>query len=179
MKKIFLGAFAALFSFVGVQAYDLVKPSFSIRLYPEGQGVDKGIVEKGVAVTLGPGESNGAEGPAVLKPNGDLSNIGDEARLDIYLPKKCNGQMIVACPGGAYAFCASYNEGTRVADWCIKHDIAVCVLLYRMPFGHNRVPLTDVQNAFRYCRAELSDLGVRVKAQAVNQLTAHSRLDLG
>ena len=151
----------ALFSFVNVQAYDLVKPSSSLRLYPEGQDTDRGIVEKGVAVTSGPVESNGAQGPAVLKPNGDFSNIGDEARIDIYLPKKCNGQMIVVCPGGAYRFCSSYNEGTRVADWCIKRNIAVCVLLYRMPYGHGKVPLTDVQNAFRYCRHHADEWGVK------------------
>ena len=151
----------ALFSFISASAYDLPKPDISLKLYPEGQNVDKGIVENGRAVTLGPLESNGLTGDNVVNPNsGNISNIGDGAFIDIYLPKKCNGQMIVVCPGGGYSNVSAANEGSRVADWCLKRDIAVCVVLYRMPNHHSKVPLTDVQNAFRYCRAHAAEWGV-------------------
>lgn len=161
MKKIFLGAFTALFSFLGAYAYDLPKADLTLKLYPEGQGVDKGIVENGKAITLGPLESNGLTGDNVVNPNsGNIANIGDGAFMDIYLPKNCNGQMIVVCPGGGYSNVSAANEGSRVADWCLKRDIAVCVVLYRMPNHHNKVPLTDVQNAFRYCRAHAAEWGV-------------------
>lgn|SRR5574344_226872 len=161
MKRFFLGALVALLSFVSAQAYDLVKPNYSLRLYPEGQGVDKGIVENGRQITLGPGESNGLAGDNITNARGNVSQVGDGAYMDIYLPKDCNGQMIVVCPGGGYANCSAENEGSRVADWCSKRGIATCVLVYRMPNGHNNVPLTDVQNAFRYCRANAAKWGVR------------------
>lgn len=162
MKKIFLGAVSALFSFVSVFAYELPKPDIIQKLYPEGQNVDKGIVENGVAITLGPLESNGLTGDNVVNPtSGNISNIGDGAFMEIFLPKNCNGQMIVVCPGGGYSNVSAVNEGTRVADWCLKRGIATCVVEYRMPNHHSRVPLTDVQNAFRYCRAHAVQWGVK------------------
>ncbi len=159
-RQLIVGALAALFAFTQAQAYELVKPDFTLKLYPEGQNVDRGIVENGRAVTLGPLESNGLTGGNVTNERGNVSNIGDDAYIDVYLPKNCNGQMIVVCPGGAYINCSAANEGSRVADWCTKRGIAVCVVLYRMPNGHCRVPLTDVQNAFRYCRAHAGEWGV-------------------
>ena len=56
MRKLVLGALAALFAFVG--SAQNIKPSISLKLYPEGQTVDKGIVENGVSVTLGPCDDN-------------------------------------------------------------------------------------------------------------------------
>ena len=32
----------------------MTEPSYTVRLYPEGQDVDKGITENGVQITLGP-----------------------------------------------------------------------------------------------------------------------------
>lgn len=163
MKKVLTGALVALFVFMNAAAYELVKPTFTLKLYPEGQGVDKGIVENGKAITLGPLESNGFVGDVVTNERGNVSNIGDGAYIDIYLPEKDkgNGQMIVVCPGGGYSNCSGANEGTRVADWCIKRGIAVCVVLYRMPNGHSMIPITDVQNAFRYCRAHAEGWGIK------------------
>lgn len=167
MNKVFIGALVALFAFSCTQntesvAYKTVEPQISLLLYPEGQNVDKGIVENGVAVTLGPGESNELTGDAVANEDGNIGNINDGARIDIYLPakEKANGQMVVVCPGGGYSFCSGFNEGTRVADWLVKQGIAACVVLYRMPNHHNIVPLTDIQNAFRYCRAHAQEWSV-------------------
>ena len=138
-----------------------VPPTKVLLLYPEGQDVDKGIVEDGVAVTLGPGESNGITTGQEIAPNGNISKIGNEACLKLYIPKNCNGQMIIVCPGGGYALVSSQNEGTRVAKWCLQHGIAACVVHYRMPQQHNIIPLRDVQNAFRYCRAHQQEWGVK------------------
>ena len=138
-----------------------LRPTKTVLLYPEGQSVDKGITENGVAITLGPGESNGLSGTAETQNDwGDIGNISDNARIDIYLPKKPNGQMIVTCPGGAYVFVSAFNEGAYVADYFLKKGIAVCVVKYRLPNGHWQVPLTDVQNAFRYCRAHAQEWGI-------------------
>lgn len=137
-----------------------LRPNFTVKLYPEGQNLDKGIVENGVAVTLGPGESNGLSCEEAMNESGNLSKINDDARLDIYLPKHPNGQMVVVTPGGGYSFVSSFNEGAYVADWFIKQNITVCVVKYRLPNGHWTVPLNDVQNAFRYCRHHAAEWGV-------------------
>lgn len=160
MKKFITGALVALFAFISASAYNLPTPSMTLKLYPQGQGVDMGIVENGRTVTLGPIEPNGLSGGNKVNERGNVANIGDDAYIDIYLPEKGNGQMIVVCPGGAYINCSAVNEGSRVADWCLKRGIAVCVVLYRMPNGHSRLPLQDVQNAFRYCRHHAAEWGV-------------------
>lgn len=139
-----------------------LRPTKTVLLYPEGQNVDKGIVENGKTVTLGPGEANGLSGRIETQNDwGDIANISDSARIEIYLPKKPNGQMVVCCPGGGYEYVSAFNEGAYVADYFTKKGIAVCVVDYRLPNGHWQVPLTDVQNAFRYCRAHAEEWGIR------------------
>ena len=137
-----------------------LRPNMTLALYPEGQKVNKGIEENGKTITLGPGESNKIAEPEEMKASGTMSKVGDNARIDIYLPKKPNGQMIVVCPGGGYKNLSTFNEGAYVADWLIKRGISVCVVKYRLPNGHWNVPLNDVQNAFRYCRAHAQEWGV-------------------
>lgn len=160
MNKMILGSLAALFLSLSASAQN-IKPTISLPLYPEGQDVDKGIVEDGKAITLGPLESNEVKGDVIIKGNGYVYNIGDGARIDIYLPEKCNGKMIVNTPGGAYAFVAMQNEGSFAAEWFVQRGFAVCVVQYRIPNHHNLVPVHDVQNAFRYCRAHAEEWGVK------------------
>lgn len=128
----------------------------TVLLYPEGQNSDKGLAE-----AKGPGESNGVTGVERFDRHLYLSNIGDSARFDLYFPKKANGQMVVICPGGGYGMLSMVNEGTRAAEWLLNKGISVCVMKYRLPQGHWTVPLTDVQNAFRYCRAHSAEWGVK------------------
>lgn len=129
-------------------------PTETIMLYPEGQDSGKGIAGA-------PGESNGIKEAEVLNPNGNLANTGDSARVDLYIPKKCKGTMVVVCPGGGYQISSTYNEGLYVADWLLKQNVAVAVVKYRMPNGHWNVPLTDIQNVFRYCRAHAKEWKVK------------------
>lgn len=162
MRKIFLGALVALFSFSQLYAAG-IQPVKSLLLYPQGQNVDAGIVEDGVAVTLGPLESNGWEGMLHENPNREqvYDHVADGARIDIYLPEHPNGQMVVVCPGGGYWNVCSNFEGSKVAAWMAERGIATCVLIYRLPNHHCQVPLRDVQNAFRYCRHHAAEWGVR------------------
>ena len=103
---------------------------------------------------------NKLTGEEVVPENGNISNINRLARIDLYFPKKPNGQMIVVCPGGGYAIVSSYNEGVYVADWMLEQGITVCVVKYRLPNGQCKVPHSDVENAFRYCRAHAAEWGV-------------------
>ena len=42
----------------------------------------------------------------------------------------------------------------------LSKGITVAIVKYRLPNGHWEVPLTDVQNTFRYCRAHAQEWGI-------------------
>lgn len=100
-------------------------------------------------------------GPETVDKAGSISNVSEYARMDIYQPKNPNGQMVIVCPGGAYALIATYNEGIYPADWLVKQGVTVGVLKYRMPNGTWGAPLEDVHNALRYVRSHAEDLGIK------------------
>lgn len=138
-----------------------VKPSRTVLLYPKGQEVDEGITENGVKITSGPLVDNGLRGEETSPGYGDTYNIGNGACLDLYFPKKPNGQMVVVCPGGGYFMVSMWNEGSCVADWLVDKGITVCVVKYRLPKTNDAIPLHDVQNAFRYCRHHAEEWGIK------------------
>ena len=76
----------------------------------------------------------------------------DEATLYVFPAAKSNGMAIVACPGGAYAMLAMGHEGLDMANWFNAQGITYAVLKYRMPNGHNEVPLSDAHQAIRIMR---------------------------
>lgn len=108
----------------------------------------------------GPSEDNGLSGEEKVREDGFVYNI-HEASISLYLPGRCNGKMVVICPGGGYGGLAMMNEGERVARWFNRRGIAACVVRYRLPNGHPSIPLTDVREAFRYCRSHAAEWGVK------------------
>lgn len=104
--------------------------------------------------------ANGLQGEEVLPENGNLANVSSLARIDLYFPEGGAREMVVVCPGGAYIFVSSYNEGVYTAESLTRNGIAAAVVKYRLPNGHHEVPLEDVQNAFRYCRAHAAEWGI-------------------
>lgn len=132
-------------------------PDQTVFLYPNGQDADSGA-----EWTAGPVTSNGLTGEEIYNPdNGNLENIGGGARIDLYFPEKPNGQMVIVCPGGGYVVVSSVNEGSCAAKWLTDRGITAAVMKYRLPAGHDNVPLTDVLNAFRYCRGRSEEWGIR------------------
>lgn len=132
-----------------------LRPQETVYLYAtsnEAQTVDPVYGKTTTYAGFTMKEENGLTGPETLSETGNLGNINDLARFDLYFPKKPNGQMLIVCPGGGYKYTSSWNEGLFVAKWMLEKGITVAVVKYRMPNQHNRVPLTDVQNTFRYCR---------------------------
>ncbi len=164
MKRTALILCAAIASTIAMaQPNTKLRPNETVLLYGT-ELIDN--VDPVVGGTLTAGgfeltESNGLTGPETILKNGNIGNISVNARFDLYFPKKPNGQMVIVCPGGGYSIVSSYNEGTYVAEWMVSKGITVAVVKYRMPNGHWEVPLTDVQNAFRYCRAHATEWGVK------------------
>ena len=95
-------------------------------------------------------------------PNSNgLSGKDAQSTLFVYLPSNPNGMAIVACPGGGYAGLAIEHEGTDMADWFNAQGITYAVLKYRMPNGHNDVPLSDAHQAIRLMKQHASEWGIR------------------
>lgn len=138
------------------------RPDKTVFLYASGPKGISDIVTGKSAEYLGleMKESNGLSGDETVQENGNIGNISDMARFDLYFPKKPNGKMVIVCPGGGYMYVSSYNEGVYVADWMISHGITVAVAKYRLPNGHWEVPLDDIREIFRYCRSHAEEWGV-------------------
>lgn len=113
-----------------------------IKVWPNGAPNDNGITE----------EKNGdTDSPSYTK----------ETILYVYPAKKGNGMVIVACPGGGYSHLAMAHEGKSMADWFNSQGITYAVLRYRMPNGHNEVPLSDSQQALRIMRQHAQEWNVK------------------
>lgn len=67
--------------------------------------------------------------------------------MAVYPASNPNGIAIIACPGGGYQHLAMNHEGHDMAAWFNAQGITFAVLKYRMPNGHNEVPLSDAQEA--------------------------------
>lgn len=164
------------------------RPDLIVHLYPEGQRVDRGIIESNIQVTQGPGAANQTDTTEYFwLRDGSLNAVGDSARIVIYFPRpdtstginnptaEANyrpndqaatnaptpkGQMILICPGGGYNELMFRSEGTYAAQILTKRGYTVGIVCYRMPTGNGEIPLIDVQNAFRYCRHHAEEWGV-------------------
>ncbi len=163
MKKITLILCAALIcSIAAAQPKTKLRPNQTVLLYGTEliDNVDPVVGKTILSAGFEMAESNELTGPEEINDFGNLHKTSVNARFDLYFPKKPNGQMIIVCPGGGYKYTSSYNEGVYVAEWLLERNITVAVVKYRMPNGHWEVPLADVQNAFRYCRAHAAEWGV-------------------
>lgn len=119
----------------------------TVLLYPEGQEGHADVV-------------NGISGFEEQRPYGFLSNISDSARFEIFLPEQNSGIMVVLCPGGGYGEISAYIEGSCAAEWFNRHGVAAAVLIYRLPNGHDTVPLEDVHRTILYCRDHAAEMGI-------------------
>ena len=132
MKK-FIISFASLLLllpfFASAQQVAGLKPFQTVLLYADSfeGNVDpvygKEIIYGGFKTQ----ESNGLTGPETINEKGILRNVSDLARVDIYLPKKPNGQMVVVCPGGGYVKLSTFGEGQHVAHWILSRRTSCCV----------------------------------------------------
>lgn len=164
MKKITAATFIMVMTIISMTAQPNtnLRPDETVLLYAESfeGNTDTVYGEKLTYAGFEMQEENGLTGPEQIQKNGNIGNISGLARLDLYFPKKPNGQMVVVCPGGGYSIVSSYNEGVYTAEWFLSKGVTVAVVKYRLPNGHRKVPYADVANAFRYCRSHASEWSV-------------------
>lgn len=166
MKKLIISLASILILapiFANAQQVKGLKPAQTVLLYTDSfeGNIDPVYGKEIICGGFKMQESNGLTGPETINEKGILRNVSDLARVDLYFPKKPNGQMVVVCPGGGYVKLSTYGEGQHVADWLLSKGIAVAVVKHRIPNGHWNVPLEDVHNAFRYCRAHAEEWKIK------------------
>ncbi len=108
--------------------------------------------------------------------NGDFLNQTASAELYVYPAKNPNGTAILMCPGGGYWGLAMGHEGNNMADWMNSMGITYAVLKYRMPNGHNSIPLSDAEEAMRIIRKNAKDWGVNPESVGVMGASAGGHL---
>lgn len=133
MKKLLFLSFLFISSMLAAQ-----KP-VEIKLWPDGAPISNGMTkqeEKGILYVA-------------------------EPTLTVYPAKDGNGLAIIMCPGGGYSHLATSHEGHDMAAWFNAQGITYAVLTYRMPNGHNEVPLSDAQQAMRIMRQHATEWNIR------------------
>jgi acetyl esterase/lipase len=90
-----------------------------------------------------------------LKP-GETA-LPTKASYTVHLPEKPNGAAVVICPGGGYGGLVVAGEGHGIAKWLNAQGVAGIVLEYRLPAGHDQVPLLDAHRALELTRAHAAE----------------------
>lgn len=135
MKKIFI-CLTVLSMALGIFAEEC--PVYMLKLYENA-----------------PAESNGyVPADEYTLSNGCIYQIS-VPRMDVYLPRNIEKPLglVLVIPGGGYEYVTADGEGTKVADFLVPRGYAVALLKYRMPNGHQNVPLADALQAMRILRA--------------------------
>lgn len=106
-------------------------------------------------------ESNGMALPEEVFEGRRVRNVS-EAEMYVYLPKIGinTGAAVVICPGGGYIMEAMDHEGYELAEWLTAQGVAGIVLKYRLPYGHDQIPLEDVQRALRIVHQKAAEWGI-------------------
>lgn len=98
----------------------------------------------------GPKESNEITAPEAKDQKSFVTNITDARMYGYIVPKeKASGAAVVICPGGGYSGISVEKEGSNIAKWFNELGVSAFVLYYRMPNGHDKIPLTDAQTALK------------------------------
>lgn len=101
--------------------------------------------------------TNEEVGPEKANPQ-FVTNVTDPV-MTVYLPEKCNGLAVLACPGGSYLQVWQGTEGHNRASWYTDQGIVYAVLKYRLPNGHYEVPLSDVHQAMKLLKEHQEEYG--------------------
>ena len=134
-----------------------VTPVRTVLLYSNGAPDSNGYAPEDEYV-----KANGAPDSNGYAPEDEYVKEGTKffrtsvPRLDLYVPASATAQspcpVLLVCPGGGYSFTSTGNEGIDVANYFLPRNIAIAVLKYRMPNGHETIPLADAMQAMRMLR---------------------------
>lgn len=103
--------------------------------------------------------SNGLTGTEEDLNGGRVANVVNPS-ITVFKSATPNSTAIIMCPGGGYVRLAMNHEGFDMAPWINAQGITYVILKYRMPNGHNEVPLSDAEQAIRLVRQHASEWNV-------------------
>jgi acetyl esterase/lipase len=106
----------------------------------------------------------------------DEAPLPTKASYTVHLPTEPNGAAVVICPGGGYGGLVVGGEGHGIARWLNAHGIAGIVLEYRLPAGHDRVPLLDAQKALTLTRSRAAEWKIAPKKVGIIGFSAGGHL---
>jgi acetyl esterase/lipase len=106
----------------------------------------------------------------------DEAPLPTKASYTVHLPEKPNGAAVVICPGGGYGGLVVGGEGHGIAQWLNAQGIAGIVLEYRLPAGHDQVPLLDAQKALTLTRAHAAEWKIDPKKVGIIGFSAGGHL---
>jgi acetyl esterase/lipase len=122
-------------------------------------------------------ESNGITAEETTNSSGHVSNVS-VASFKIYPADKAKntGIAVLICPGGGYGIEAAGHEGVDFAKWYAENGITGIVMKYRLPNGHHKIPLKDVQEAMRIIRKRASEWDINPGKIGVSGFSAGGHL---
>lgn len=94
---------------------------------------------------------------AVKRGSGYKVTHTSETVFYLFKAKNPTGHAIAHFPGGAYQ---SVNLNFGMAEWLSDNGITTIIVKYRLPNGHQEVPLEDAKAAVNYLRNNAERLGV-------------------
>ncbi len=134
--------------------------------------------QKSIELPLWPDKapnSNGLTGTEQNRNNDWISNV-TAPTLTVFPASHPNGMAIIMCPGGGYAGLAMNHEGLNMASWFNTLGITYAIVKYRMPNGHNEVPLSDAEQAIRMVREHAAEWGVNPQCVGIMGASAGGHL---
>ncbi|MEE1070536.1 MAG: alpha/beta hydrolase [Paludibacteraceae bacterium] len=90
--------------------------------------------------------------------------------------KKEGVTTLLSCPGGGYSYTSIVNEGLNVAKYFVPRGYAVVVLKYRLPNGHENIPLSDAIRAMEILRDSATVWGLNPQKIGVIGFSAGGHL---
>jgi len=129
-----------------------------------------------IVATMAMAEITGYNKEILLYPNGAPDSNGyttsDEytqgsgwykvavPKLYTYLPSGTSKGTILVIPGGGYGMISYSNEGSAVASKLVADGWAAAVLKYRLPNGHDSIPLRDACRAMELLKDSAAKWGL-------------------
>ena len=141
----------------------------AIRLWPQGGIPGQGPVVRTEIVQRG----------APDRPDRIVVHLA-EPSLEVFRPRRPNGNAVLVLPGGGYARLAIDKEGTGAASWLTALGHTVFALNYRLPgdgwtAGFD-APLQDAQRAMRMIRADATTWAIDPERVGVMGFSAGGHL---
>lgn len=107
-------------------------------------------------------DSNGITNPETN--DGGVWNNVSVPKMYTYLPSGTPKGTILVIPGGGYKNITYIKEGIDIAAKLVPKGWAVAVLKYRLPNGHDWIPLEDARRAMELLRTNAASYGLNPSA---------------